>query len=193
MAAIKECFCALYMILAICCTSTTASSSGTGPAVQTCSTGYYCPIDRSCHYPGSNRCTSAQNCTSLDDCNQESNGRYLIHIGHAKLYGSKKRTLFEHRFVIYRGYTYEFGGSYVADPEYKYYNGRHHNSNGITTDGSSYEDAVEFTNSWTEKYNVFTNNCQHFAMVIFLESSSCNEVQGKNEIDVSNWRNIKWS
>ena len=149
---------------------------------------------------GSNRCTSAQNCTSLDDCFQESNGRYLIHIGHAKLYGSKKRrTLFENRFVIYRGYTYEFGGSYntqildVADPEYKYYiyNGRHLNSNGITTDGSSYcsyEDAVEFTNSWTEKYNVFTNNCQHFvkAMVIFLESSSCNEVQGKNEIDVSN-------
>ena len=95
------------------------------------------------------------------DCYQESNGRYLIRIGHAKLYGSKKRrTLFEHRFVIYRGYTYEFGGSYntqtldVADPEYKYYNGRHLNSNGIMTDGSSYcsyEDAVEFTNSWTEK------------------------------------------
>ena len=80
---------------------------------------------------------------------------------------------------------------HIADPEYKYYNGRHLNSNGITTDGSSYysyEDAVEFTNSWTEKYNVFTNNCQHFvkAMVIFLQSSSCNKVQGKNEIDVSN-------
>ena len=80
---------------------------------------------------------------------------------------------------------------HIADPEYKYYNGRHLNSNGIRTDGSSYcsyEDAVEFTNSWTEKYNVFTNNCQHFvkAMVIFLQSSSCNKVQGKNEIDVSN-------
>ena len=79
----------------------------------------------------------------------------------------------------------------VADPEYKYYNGRHLNSNGITTDGSSYcsyEDAVELTSSWTEKYNVFTNNCQHFvkAMVIFLQSSSCNNVQGRNEIDVSN-------
>ena len=57
----------------------------------------------------------------------------------------------------------------IADPEYKYYNGRHLNSNGITTDGSSYcsyEDAVEFTNSWTRKYNVFTNNCYSFMSVI---------------------------
>ena len=30
--------------------------------------------------------------------------------------------------------------------------------------------------------------CQHFvkAMVIFIQSSSCNEAQGKNKIDVSN-------
>ena len=31
------------------------SSSGTGPAYQTCPTGYYCPFDKLCHYPRSNR------------------------------------------------------------------------------------------------------------------------------------------
>ena len=87
------------------------SSSGTGPAYQTCPTGYYCPFDKLCHYPRSNRCTGNQNCSYLDECYQESDGSYLIRIGHAKLFGSK-RTLFEHRFVIYRGFAYEFGGSY---------------------------------------------------------------------------------
>ena len=169
------------------------SSSGTGPAYQTCPTGYYCPFDKLCHYPRSNRCTGNQNCSYLDECYQQSDGSYLIRIGHAKLFGSK-RTLFEHRFVIYRGFAYEFGGSYntqildASDPDYKYVNGRYLNSNGITNGGTSYcsfSDASQFTDSWTRKYNVFTNNCQHFvkALVVFL-TSSCNG-QSKREIDIS--------
>ena len=60
------------------------SSSGTRPAYRTCPTGYYCPF-KLCHYPHSNRCTESQNCSYLDECYQESDGSYLIHIGHAKV------------------------------------------------------------------------------------------------------------
>lgn len=192
---IKTCFIfALICLLSgtISCSELRQSgSSGAGPATQTCPTGYYCSTDSQCKSPRSTRCTPAQQpCTALDQvtnlntatsCNYVAGRGYEIRVGHAKLgISGSKKTLLEHRFVIYRGFTYEFGGSYntqvldIADPQYKYLNGRSLNSNGITSDGfssCSYSQAQLFVTAWTGRYNVFTNNCQHFAdaMVRFLQ------------------------
>ena len=168
----------------VCC----SGSSGAGPAPQTCPTGYYCPTatGNGCLTPRNARCTTSQNCPALvQSCNKQSGNRYLIQIGHAELgLSGSKKTLVEHRFLIYRGFAYEFGGSYntqvldISDPQYKYVDGRSLNSNGITSAGTSrctYEDAQMFVASWTKKYNVATNNCKHFvdAMTTFLRGN-CN-------------------
>ena len=171
-------------------TCRSGSSSKERYAPQTCPDGYYCPSEKQCKTPRSDRCTSSQNCPGLDGtyCYKERNSnRYQIRIGHARLtsFGSK-RTLLEHRFLIYRGYAYEFGSSYpqtqeldIADPIYKYKDGRELNSNGITNEGysyCSYSEAKMFVNGWRKKYSFFNRNCQHFVtgMKKHLTESSCN-------------------
>uniref|UniRef100_A0A1X7TP39 LRAT domain-containing protein n=1 Tax=Amphimedon queenslandica TaxID=400682 RepID=A0A1X7TP39_AMPQE len=173
----------------VCC----SSSSGAGPATQTCPNGYYCPTTNGCLTPRSARCTTSQNCPALDQsCNKQSGNSYLIQIGHAELgLSGSKKTLFEHRFVIYRGFAYEFGGSYntqvldISDPQYKYVGGRHLNSNGIESAGTSrctYADAQMFVTGWTKKYNVFTNNCQNFvkAMTKYLKTNCNRSISKQN-------------
>ena len=108
----------------------------------------------------------------------------------------KKRRVLEHRFVTFRGFTYEFGKSYgvqvldIIDPMYKYINGKGLNSGGIDKIGSSYcgwEDAYAnmVVEMWkSEEYGFSTNNCQHFAAAMsrILIHGPCNRIaasQGK--------------
>lgn len=61
-------------------------------------------------------------------------GRYNVLLGRSSLLGSsrRKRKLkfyeFNHQFIVYRGFTYEFGEKNgvqildIADPQYKYHN-----------------------------------------------------------------------
>ena len=114
--------------------------------------------------------------------------KYFVRLGHAKLglSWSKSAHDLEHRFIAYRGLTYEFGSSYgvqildTIDPMYKYRNGQELNSDGIQTVGSSYctwDNATQFANGWDTKYSLLFTNCQHFtiAMRKFLSESPCNQ------------------
>lgn len=177
-------FCCLY-----------GSSFGNGHAKQTCPTGYYCPNGGACvcRCPRSDRCTQDQNCTGLDECYKQPNGSYLIRIGHTTISGLGIHNLnIEHRFLIYRGFAYEFGANYstqvldIIDPEYKYAGGKHLNPKGIRDDGVSrctYEEAMLFVNRWNKRYNLVTNNCLHFtgAMSKYL-NNLCNQQVAVNMI-----------
>jgi hypothetical protein len=125
-------------------------------------------------------------------------GQYFIRLGHAELFGSKKKLL-EHRFITYRGYTYDdLQILDINDPNYKYINGQNLNSGGIETIGRSYcsqNSAVYFATEWAnEEYNVLTTNCQHFASAMddYLRNGPCNvPMQGRkkrqdneNELDI---------
>ena len=168
--------------------SSSSSSGGAGVAPQTCGTdnrNFYCRYDPNerCK-PRYQRCTGSNICnnpaTMMEDgCLETTNpGEYNVQKGHTKLgssFSSRKRfeihLKYEHQFITFRGFTYEFGKSYAAqilditDPKYKYRNGL----NGlkrIETLGPSYcswEDANMFVDKWNKKYRVFTHNCQHFA------------------------------
>lgn len=178
--------------------SSSSSSSGAGVADQTCGTDntrFYCPTDEMCK-PRSERCTGTSVCinpqTNMEsECYETSSaGKFYIRLGHANLgFSGSKKTLLEHRFITFRGFTYEFGKSYgvqildIIDPLYKYRGGRDLNHNGIETVGSSYctwEDATMFAGAWNTKYSLFRNNCQHFAraMTKFLTRSPCNAPSG---------------
>ena len=152
-------FCVLIVIA--CCSAeysnaqgrvvrSSSSSSGPGKAPQMCSldnnnnidVNFYCREQSQC-LPREQRCTgAATTCsTANQDCYPTStSGQYSVRLGHANLglFGSKK-TILEHRFIVYRGFTYEFGKSYqvqildIADPDYKYINGRELNRGGIET------------------------------------------------------------
>ena len=177
-----------------------SSSSGAGVAPQTCGTdnmNFYCPYDSvdRCK-PRNQRCTGSDICNNPntmteDDCSETSNpGQYYVFLGHANIFGSssKKRRLLEHRFVTFRGFTYEFGKSYgvqvldISDPMYKYINGKDLNSGGIEQIGSSYcswEDANMVVEMWkSAKYRLFTRNCQHFAAAMsrVLIDGPCNRI-----------------
>ena len=136
--------------------SSSSSSSRAGVAPQTCgtdNTNFYCPYDGMCKprsqrcTPGSRICDNPAN-TMEEGCLSDTSppGEYIIKLGHAELglSGSRKRIILEHRFITFRGFTYEFGSSYgvqildITDPMYKYINGQGLNSNGIETLGSSY-------------------------------------------------------
>lgn len=167
---------------------------GPGVAPQICgpnNVNFYCPVDQRCK-PRVRRCTNATVCGSPaagkdDGCFETSiNGSYTVLEGHAKvgLLGFK-RTFLEHRFIQYRGFTYEFGASYglqildINDPNYKYKEVGTLNKNGIRTVGESYctwQDATKVARMWeNKKYNLFTNNCKHFSDILksFLTSSMC--------------------
>ena len=177
-----------------------SSSSGAGIAPQTCgtdNTNFYCPVDKLCK-PRSQRCTRANICNNPDtntedECYETSlSGQYYVRLGHAKLgfFGSKQYAL-EHQFIVYRGFTYEFGKSYgvqildTADPQYKYRNGMHLNSKGIEVVGSGYctwEDATSFANGWNKNYHLIKNNCQHFAIALqeFLTTGVCSVLRSED-------------
>ena len=173
-------------LLYLCCSS---SSINTGhiyiekykkcspPAKQTCPNGYYCPNGGECvcRCPRSDRCTPRQNCTGLDECYKQPNGSYLIRIGYVDT-----DIIFNHRFLIYRGFAYEFGPSYstqvldITDPRYKY----KELDVTITVAGTSYctyDEALLFVNKWNPCYNFICNNCWIFAnrMSHYLKTSSC--------------------
>ena len=176
-------------------------SSGSGPAPQTCGKNkFYCPYDSAdrCK-PRNQRCAGnniCQNPVTLkeEDCSETSQPwQYYVFIGHAKLFDSssskRKRSLklrLEHQFVTFRGFTYEFGASYkvqvldIADPKYKYKNGKHLNSKGIEQSGESYcnwEDANKVVEEWKSiKYRLFKKNCKHFAATLhhILVRGPCN-------------------
>ena len=170
--AAKLLICLAFFFGSVYCRGIRRSSSGAGTAPQTCPNGYYCPSDGQCKSPRNDRCTSSQDCTGLDDCEKQADG-YRIRIGHARLTSSSsssKQYRLEHQFVVYRGFAYEFGGSYntqildISDPEYKYIGDR--NVKYYTNGGTSYctyDEAVLFVNSWADKYSLVFNNCQHFA------------------------------
>ena len=191
--ATKLLICLAFFFCGVYCRGIHRSSSGPGTAPQTCPTGYYCPNDRQCKSPRSDRCTSSQDCTGLDDCYKQADGSYLIRIGHSRLTSfssSSKQYRLEHQFVVYRGFAYEFGGSYntqildISDPQYKYIGNR--NVKHYTNYGTSYctyDEAVMFINDWTDKYRLLRNNCQHFAKAFseYLRTSSCNQ-QGARDL-----------
>ncbi len=179
-----------------------SSSSGAGVAPQSCGTTnkyYVCPSGGVCQIPAPNdRCRPrSQRCTANDNCALQNNedmcfsdpvnpGAYTVREGHVLLgiFGSK-RTFFEHRFIQYRGFTYEFGSSYsvqildVTDPCYKYKNNKDINSNGIQNVGSSYctwEEASILPKMWKKKkYNLVIRNCKHFSAALkkYLTTGTC--------------------
>ena len=181
MAIFKVEVCLLFAVIATFIGKGCSSSSGAGPALQTCgTTNFYCPVDDGCK-PRTQRCTGSNICidqaTSTEPlCDEAYNGRYTVFLGHTYLSSSgslSKRTSLEHRFITFRGFTYEYGSTYdaqeldVADPIYKYKDGRNLNSKGIETVGSSYchrSDALMLSRMWlADDYGLITNNCQHFA------------------------------
>ena len=191
------------LLLLSCCAglsscSSSSSNSGVGPEDQVCgTTGFYCTgepdLSNKCK-PRSSRCVGSDVCPNEDGCGETSNeGQYYVYKGHAKLGFSylKKREILlkpEHQFIKYRGFTYEFGGSYgvqildINDPVYKYINGQSLKGRRIETVGSSYctqADADLFASRWREKYTYswYKKNCQHFAkaMQTLLVHSYCRQ------------------
>ena len=155
------------------------SCSSKGPDPQTCGTNntkFYCPVDGICK-PRDQRCTLPSVCinttTNIENgCHPNVSGYYNILLGHAKLFGSKRNYSFEHQFVEYRGFVYEFGKRYkvqildTADPLYKYRNGMKLNRKGIEVVGISnctWKEATKFADSWDKNYRLCRNNCQDFA------------------------------
>lgn len=181
-------------------------SSGSGVAQQTCGTDrFYCKHDTEMCKPRTERCTGSGSCinptTMTEDACLETSGlgKYTVQRGHSTLSSSsssrKRQYKFEHQFINFRGFTYEFGRSYgvqeldICDPMYKYINGKNLNSKGIRSEGSSYctrDDVLTFVNMWKQKkYDLFTNNCQHFARalstVLLHARSTCNTPQNTNQ------------
>ena len=179
-----------------------SGSSGAGVAPQTCgipaNSKFYCPKDKQCK-ARSLRCTNSGVCPDAktgkeEYCNgtTDKTGAYDVFLGHATL-SRRKRVLpaVEHQFIMYRGFTYEFGGSYgvqildIIDPKYKYKNGALLNSKGIENVGFSYctwSEATSFTTQWRrEDYRLFTNNCQKFARALqeFLTTGICAQSQSQ--------------
>ena len=170
---------------------------GDGIIQQTCGNNnvhYYCPSNDSC-LPRSDRCTNQETCVyhnSDDKCvrNCSKPGSYTVIMGHALLPSQRpKRGLkgcnrYEHRFIQYRGFTYEFSHSGISildinDPEYKYKDNKFINRRDFTNVGSSFctwEETTTFTNTWSNmKYKLLTRNCQHFVTALrrYLTTGVC--------------------
>lgn len=174
-----------------------SGSTAAGPAPQTCGTdNFYYRQDKKCK-SRSQRCNGKNICINPltmkeEDCSETSNpGEYYVFRGHAKLPGFTSIDniieKLEHPFITFRGLTYEYGKFYqvqvldIADPIYKYRNGKHLNDRGIEQIGRSYctqKDANKVVGMWKdEKYKFITNNCHHFADALsdILIHGSCNQ------------------
>eukprot|EP00118_Oscarella_pearsei_P025292 m.307935 g.307935 ORF g.307935 m.307935 type:complete len:252 (+) comp43044_c0_seq1:74-829(+) len=162
------------------------------PSTGTCRNGN----DR-CQIPKSNQCWAKN---SEPECRYESNGQFRFCRGwtHLDLSGrlsgslSRKRRdtrdwKFQHEFVSYRGFTYEFGSDYgengqdgyrildEADPNFRYDDLETDCaiSNGLSK--CSWDDIKIFLYNYDTKYRLLYNNCQTFARLLeeTLRSSNC--------------------
>ena len=199
---------ATAILFALICSQTFASQvrssgscfgSGTDRASQYCGQdNFYCPVDETCK-SRSVRCTSESNCwhyyRSEINCYKDDDGNgYTIRLGKSSLISKKKQHEFEHQFIVYRGFTYEFGCNYglqildLNDPiNYKY--------EGISvtyqTKGTSwctYDETIIFTKALSRKYDILTNNCQHFARELtkYLTTAHCGSTRST---DLENYAN----
>ena len=192
-------------------------SSGTGVTPPRCNnTSFYCPVDKTCK-SRHQRCTFPSVCinttTNIEDgCQPNVSGCYNVLLGRSKLFGSsrRKRKLksyeFNHQFIVYRGFAYEFGKKKVgennqvkildiADPQYKYRNWKKLEIVGSSS--CTYEDATSFTTKWDEEveYNLFKTNCQDFAgaLIEYLINNVCNEPENEmNEINKIIQKHKQW-
>jgi len=174
-----------------------------GREIQRCGdNAYYCKVNGNC-LPRSDRCVGRGNCVNLngseDNCGcDQQYGSCSVYLGTTPLRSSssssKKRNanvitcikfLFNgidltHHFVTFRGFTWEFGASYLSqvldinDPNYKY-NRPTERVTSMTYQGESsctYAEALAFSNNFEQRYCLCTNNCQHFAkgMITWLLS-----------------------
>ena len=118
--------------------------------------------------------------------------RYAIYLGHSSLFrrlrGSQvaaqaKHRALEHQFIVYRGFTYEFGGSYGVqmldnnDPNYKYKNLKMEKFDYVGISLCSLRQVAVFLNQWknTYSYKLLSCNCQNFAcrLKAYLIKSPC--------------------
>ena len=156
--------------------------SNTPAEVQRCEDGsFFCPVDSECK-ARSLRCMTDSVCVnglSEENC-YESDSSYDIYIGRSSLISKKKQLELNHQFVDYRGFTYEFGCGYgvqildLNDPNYKYKNKEvTYTQSGVSE--CTYDETLPFTKQWSLKYNILTNNCQHFAREFskYLKNAQC--------------------
>ena len=204
----------LCVLLSCIASNYSSSSSGAGVAPQTCGTDrFYCQYSTQQCLPRTQRCIGSNVCNNPNTgaeelCNEDPQnpGHYFVELAHANLgfSGSRKRSSglnlrFEHQFITYRGFTYEFGSSYgvqvldIADPIYKYAGGRDVKS--IEPVGSSsctMEDANLFVEHWRndEEYSLIFNNCQDFASALqdTLLHSPCAQSRKRRQVDNSDLR-----
>ena len=178
--------------------SSSSRCSGGNPEVQRCGNElFFCPVDRLCK-PRSKRCLPDSDiCRSQPGveencrphcCNQNS---YQVLLGRTSLLSRKKRLPeLNHQLITYRGFTYEFGCDYgvqildLNDPNYKYQN----KTVKYTNKGASecrYNETLIFTNKWSSKYRLFTNNCQHFARALseYLTTAECGSRRRSTNLD----------
>ena len=200
----------LIAILTLCAIVETCSSSG---EVQVCgNSNYYCTVKNQC-LPRLYRCVGRGLCLNFngleDGCNCDGSYRSCeVYLGRTTLLSSsswsKKRNVgvscasflynggrFEHQFVTYRGFTWEFGKSYLTqaldinDPNYKYNRpAERRGIKDITPMGSSsctYDQVMAFTNDFDYRYCLCTNNCQHFAQGLITWLLSDCTYKGKRQ------------
>ena len=204
----------LCVLLSCIASNYSSSSSGAGVAPQTCGTDrFYCQYSAQQCLPRTQRCTGSNVCNNPNTgaeelCNEDPQNprHYFVQLAHANLgsSGSRKRSSglnlrFEHQFITYRGFTYEFGSSYgvqvldIADPIYKYAGGRDVKRTEIVGSSScTMEDANTFVEYWRndKEYNLITNNCQDFACALqdTLLYGPCAQSRKRRQVDNSDLR-----
>ena len=171
-----------------------AVDASAGTETQYCGNSrYYCKVSGQC-MERSERCVGRGNCLNLgieEGCSCDGSYAHCnVYLGKTTLSlssSSKKKRrnentctgfLFgnakiEHQFILYRGFVWEFGKSYLVqildinDPNYKYNRPSERKGiKSITLQGRSsctYEQALPFLNNFELRYRLCTNNCQHFA------------------------------
>ena len=167
---------------------------------------FYCPTKNQC-FDRSLRCTGSKVCVDFSGkeakCFESSTpGRYKYFKKKAPLPSSgssskRKRSVSispSHWFVEFRGFVYEFGSSYgtheldVNDPNYKYGpGGEKVLSEELVGSSSCTRDQVNsFVKRWLDanpKYNLLSNNCQHFAKELLKELGINCSNRGRREVD----------
>ncbi|XP_031558405.1 uncharacterized protein LOC116294865 [Actinia tenebrosa] len=180
----------LLCLLLLCCIS---SCSERERERQTCGEDkFYCPrkdnnydcLDRG------DRCTNKKVCVDFESdqenkCYEASAGRYYYYKKQSSLTSSgsskSKRLVegwnFNHWFLEYRGFAYEFGtyGAQeldVNDPNYKYGPGREKvvQEGRLGASSCTRDDVLRYCDAFLKAnsdYEFWSNNCQHF--FVFLE------------------------
>ena len=178
---------------------------------------YFCPHNRTC-LPSFQRCTPDEVCQyegGLDKCLKvfpRDPSAYAILVGHVRT--SDRNPIpeifgWEHQFLQYRGFTYEFDipGVDVLDlnsPRYIYrdekkrdrekYPTEELSRRGIVQVGYSYctyEEVGVFNRMWDGlRFKLFTLNCQHYvkALKTFLTTDKCAIPRSKNQSFMSSAR-----